>query len=223
MSRGTAQFKTQLSRDLPRHDVEKAYGAWAGVYDATCAALFAPAHRAIAAQANRIGGCSLEVGVGTGLIFPFYDRTLNLTGIDISAPMLARAREKLNRGEYPQVKALEIADIHALTLEDACFNSVSFPFVLTLVANPEQALAEAARVLHPGGEILIVSHFRSDAPLGRAIEKALAPLCAKVGLRPDFPLERITQWADAAPAIQLVEARRIAPLSPFTLVRLAKA
>jgi ubiquinone/menaquinone biosynthesis C-methylase UbiE len=217
MNRTKRQGTASGSRDLPKQDVEKAYGAWAGVYDATCAALFAPAHRAIAAEANRIGGRSLEVGVGTGLIFPLYDRRLNVTGIDISEPMLARAREKLIDGKYPQVKALENADVHALPYPDNSFDTVSFPFVLTLVANPELALSQAIRVLKPGGLVLIVSHFRSDAPLGRAIEKALAPLCAKVGLRPDFPLERITEWAHMTSAVQFVEARRIAPLSPFTL------
>ncbi len=156
------------------------------------------------------------------MIFPYYARRLNVTGIDISAPMLAKAREKLFDGRYPQVKALERADIHALPYEDASFDSVSFPFVLTLVADPEQALSEAQRVLKPNGEILIVSHFRSDAPLGRALEKALAPLCARVGLRPDFPLERISTWAAGRNGMEIAEIRRIAPLSPFTLVRLKR-
>jgi ubiquinone/menaquinone biosynthesis C-methylase UbiE len=222
MNRSRRGAQAKGSRDLPKHHVEKAYGAWAGVYDATCGALFAPAHRAIAREANRIGGASLEVGVGTGLIFPLYGEELAVTGIDICEPMLARARERVADGQHPQIKALEVADVHALPFADACFDSVSFPFVLTLVADPERALGEAARVLKAGGEILVVSHFRSEGPLARALENALAPLCAKVGLRPDFPLERITAWVAGRNGMEIAEIRRIAPLSPFTLVRLKR-
>jgi phosphatidylethanolamine/phosphatidyl-N-methylethanolamine N-methyltransferase len=211
------------ARDLSKDHVERAYDAWAGIYDATCARLFAPAHRALAAEANRIGGRTLEVGVGTGLIFAHYAKNLDVTGIDISAPMLARARRKLAGGHHPQVRALDIADIHALPYDGASFDSVSFPFVLTLVANPEQALSEAARMLRPGGEILIVSHFQSQTALGRALERALAPACARIGLRPDFPMERIDAWVSASGGLHVIETRRIAPLSPFTLVRLGRA
>jgi phosphatidylethanolamine/phosphatidyl-N-methylethanolamine N-methyltransferase len=219
----TTQFRPCApARDLSPDHVEKAYDGWAGVYDATCARLFAPAHRALAAEANRIGGRTLEVGVGTGLIFPHYERTLEVTGIDISGAMLAKARRKLAGGAHPQVKALDIADVHALPYAGGSFDSVSFPFVLTLVANPERALSEAARMLRAGGEILIVSHFQSRTGLGRAIETALAPACAKIGLRPDFPMERIEAWVAAGSGLHLAETKRIAPLSPFTLVRIAK-
>jgi phosphatidylethanolamine/phosphatidyl-N-methylethanolamine N-methyltransferase len=210
------------ARDLSQDHVEKVYDGWAGIYDATCTRLFAPAHRALAAEANRIGGRSLEVGVGTGLMFRHYDRSLAVTGIDISGAMLAKARRKLAGGEHPQISALDIADIHALPYAGESFDSVSFPFVLTLVANPERALSEAARMLRSGGEILIVSHFQSQTALGRAIEKALAPACARIGLRPDFPLERIEAWVAAGSGLHMAGTRPIAPLSPFTLVRLAK-
>ena len=49
--------------------------------------------------AREVGGRILEIGVGTGLSFDDYDATTEITGIDISEPMIARARER--RGERP--------------------------------------------------------------------------------------------------------------------------
>lgn len=213
---------TSLSPDLARHDVEKAYRIWSKIYDATCGPLFAPAHRAMATTVNQRGGNVLEVGVGTGLMFDLYDLRMRVTGIDISQDMLMRARKKRATGLYPQVVALEKADVHALPYADSSFDSVTFPFVLTLVTAPEQALSEAARVLKQGGQIVIVSHFRSESAIGRSVETALAPLCARLGLRPDFPLERIHEWLRQDGRMRLAETRQIAPLSPFTLVRLVR-
>ena len=213
---------TSLSHDLARHDVEKAYRLWSRIYDATCGPLFAPAHRAMAAAVNARGGNVLEVGVGTGLMFELYGAHTRVTGIDISRDMLAKARERLNSGRHPHIIALEQADVHALPYADASFDSVTFPFVLTLVNAPEQALSEAARVLAPGGQIVIVSHFRSEGAIGRSVETALAPLCARMGLRPDFPLERIQDWTADDGRMHFAQKKRIAPLSPFDLVRLER-
>jgi phosphatidylethanolamine/phosphatidyl-N-methylethanolamine N-methyltransferase len=213
---------TSLSHDLARTDVEKAYRLWSRIYDATCGPLFAPAHRAMAAAVNARGGDVLEVGVGTGLMFELYGLHTRVTGIDISGEMLAKARTRLISGQYPHIRALEQADVHALPYPDAGFDSVTFPFVLTLVTQPEQALSEAARVLRPGGQIIIVSHFRSEGLIGRSVESALAPLCARMGLRPDFPLERIQNWVIADGRMMFTPKKRIAPLSPFDLVRLVR-
>jgi phosphatidylethanolamine/phosphatidyl-N-methylethanolamine N-methyltransferase len=171
---------TPLSPDLARHDVEKAYRLWSTIYDATCGPLFAPAHRAMAKAVNAVGGDVLEVGVGTGLMFELYGQDTSVTGIDISAQMLAKARERLASGHFPHIAALDQADVHALPYAAGSFDVVTFPFVLTLVTAPETALAEAARVLRPGGQIIIVSHFRSEGPVGRSIESALAWACARI-------------------------------------------
>jgi phosphatidylethanolamine/phosphatidyl-N-methylethanolamine N-methyltransferase len=213
---------TKLSPDLARQDVERAYRIWSKIYDITCGPLFAPAHRAMAAAVNSKGGDVLEVGVGTGLMFDLYGTHTRVTGIDISSQMLARARARCGTGQYPHIHALDEVDVHALPYAEGRFDSVTFPFVLTLVTYPEQALSEAARVLKPGGQIVIVSHFRSERAIGRSVETALAPLCARIGLRPDFPLARIERWAMNSPCIQSLQNRLVAPLSPFKIVTMLK-
>src|ERR1700675_2237446 len=92
------------SPDLDRVIVETAYARWAPIYDAVCGPVMVKGRRAAAAAARAIGGRILEVGVGTGLSFDDYDATTDITGIDLSAPMLAKAREKMASGRYPYVK-----------------------------------------------------------------------------------------------------------------------
>src|ERR1700704_4930430 len=91
------------TRDLERSIVETAYAKWAPIYDAVCGPVMVKGRRAAATAARAIGGRILEVGVGTGLSFDDYDDTTEITGIDLSAPMLARAREKMASGRYPYV------------------------------------------------------------------------------------------------------------------------
>ena len=138
-----------MSHDPDRHVMEKAYARWAPIYDALCGPVFVNGRRAAARAARDVGGCILEIGVGTGLSFDDYDAHTEITGIDISEPMIARARARAKSGRYPFVKELVVMDAHALAYADASFDCVVGQFVITLVANPERVLSECARVVRP--------------------------------------------------------------------------
>jgi len=81
-----------MAAELDKDAVAKAYARWAPVYDLVFGAVFERGRKAAIAAAERIGGRILEVGVGTGLSLRDYSRTNRLTGVDLSAPMLRRAR-----------------------------------------------------------------------------------------------------------------------------------
>ena len=90
------------------------------------------------------------------------DFTTEITGIDLSVPMLAKAREKMATGGYPYVKDVQLMDAHHMTFADATFDCVVAQFVITLVENPEQVLSEFHRVVKPGGRIILVNHLFSE-------------------------------------------------------------
>ena len=145
--------------DLDRNLVETAYARWAPIYDAVCGPVMVKGRRAAAAAARAVGGRILEVGVGTGLSFDDYDSTTEVTGIDLSAPMLAKARAKMASGRYPWVRDLQRMDAHHMSFAAATFDCVVAQFVITLVASPEQVLSECHRVVKPGGRIILVNHL----------------------------------------------------------------
>jgi phosphatidylethanolamine/phosphatidyl-N-methylethanolamine N-methyltransferase len=101
-----------MLRDPDKQVMEKAYARWAPVYDVLCGPVFVNGRRAAARAAREIGGRILEIGVGTGLSFGDYDRTTEITGIDLSEPMIARARLRAASGRYPFVKGLAVMDAH---------------------------------------------------------------------------------------------------------------
>jgi len=174
--------------------------------------------RAAAAAARAHGGRILEVGVGTGLSFNDYDGSTEITGIDVSAPMLAKARAKMASGRYPYVKAVHLMDAHAMTFANATFDCVVAQFVITLVANPEQVLSECHRVVKPGGRIILVNHLYSEVGVAAAIERWAAQRTRALGLRPEFPFARLQAWAQANDDAILIERRRLAPFGIYTLV-----
>ena len=205
--------------DPDLHVMERAYQKWAPIYDALCGPIFLTGRRAAAAAARQAGGQILEIGVGTGLSFDDYDHTTEITGIDISEPMIMRARERLASGKYPFVKALHVMDAEALSFNDQSFDCVVAQFVITLVANPEQVLSECARVLRRGGQIILVNHLYSERGIAAAIERATAKHARRLGLRPEFPFARLEAWARREGDIELIERRKVKPFGVYTLVR----
>jgi phosphatidylethanolamine/phosphatidyl-N-methylethanolamine N-methyltransferase len=206
-----------MLRDPDRQVMEKAYARWAPVYDALCGPFFLSGRRAAAQAAREVGGRILEIGVGTGLSFDDYDATAEITGIDMSEPMIARARERLATGRYPHVKALHVMDAQDMSFAEATFDCVVGQFVITLVEDPERVLSECARVLKPGGQIILVNHLYSERGLAAAIERLLAQKARKLGLRPEFPFQRLAAWAQTHGGTELIDRRKVRPF--FTLVR----
>lgn len=206
------------SRDLETSTVQSAYARWAPIYDAVCGPIMVNGRRAAAMAARKHGGHILEVGVGTGLSFDDYDASTEITGIDVSASMLAKARAKMASGRYPHVKGVHLMDAHTLDFTDATFDCVVAQFVITLVENPEQVLSECHRVVKPGGRIILVNHLYSEVGVAAAIERWAAQRTRGLGLRPEFPFARLQAWAQANSDAILVERRKVAPFGIYTLV-----
>src|SRR6266852_2479905 len=174
--------------------VEKAYAGWAPIYDVVFGAVFAPGRAAAVRAAERIGGRVLDVGMGTGISLSQYSSRNRIVGIDLSEPMLRRAKARMQRHPLANVEMLAVMDAEQLGFADGFFDVVVAQFVITAVPDPEAALDEFARVVKPGGEIVLVNHLGAETGLLRAAETGLAPVVHRLGWRPEFPFVRIASW-----------------------------
>jgi phosphatidylethanolamine/phosphatidyl-N-methylethanolamine N-methyltransferase len=208
-----------MTNDLPHQMMETAYARWAPIYDALCGPFFLKGRRAAAAAARRPGAKILELGVGTGLSFADYGPENEIFGVDISEPMILKAHERLATGAHPHVKEIRVMDAHSLDYPDASFDVVVAQFVITLVQDPERVLSECARVLKPGGEIILVNHFYSERGIAAAVERWSARYVNTIGLRPDFPVSRLLKWAESHGGIDFIGREPVKPLRMFTVVR----
>ena len=118
-----------------------------------------------AAMADQPLGTLVDIGTGTGrmieLLGPAAAQAL---GVDRSCEMLRLARVKLDKAGIADA-SLRQADMYALPLDDGCADSVIIHQVLHYAQAPAAAIAEAARVLRPGGRLLVVdfaAHDRED-------------------------------------------------------------
>ena len=214
---------TNLSHaELDKQTVTKAYARWAPVYDLVFGAVFERGREAAIEAAERVGGRILEVGVGTGISLPHYSRECRLCGVDISEPMLRKAQERVTEFGLSNVEGLWVMDAEHLSFPDDSFDAVVAQYVVTTVPNPEATLDEFARVLKPGGEIILVSRVGAEAGLRRALEHWFAPAARKLGWRTEFSFERYANWAERTHGVRLVERRAMPPLGHFSLIRFAK-
>ena len=146
-----------------------------------------------------------------------------LTGIDISDPMLDKARERVKKLRLSHVQSIEVMDAENLTYEDASFDVVVAQYVVTAIPNPEKALDEFARVVRPGGEIIITTRIGAEKGLRGGIEKALMPITQRLGFRTEFAMARYERWVDATPGMALEEKRPLPPFGHFWLLRIARS
>jgi phosphatidylethanolamine/phosphatidyl-N-methylethanolamine N-methyltransferase len=214
-------FET-MTLEMSTNGVAQAYGRWAPVYDLVFGPVFRQGRASAIRAAERIGGRILEVGVGTGISLPGYAKTSLVTGVDISEPMLDKARQRVRKLKLGNVEKIAVDDAEALSFEDGAFDVVVAQYVVSAVPHPERALDEFARVCRPGGEIIITTRVGAEKGLRRTIEKGLMPVTARLGFRTDFPFALYADWIAGRDDVALTERREIPPLGHFSLVRIAK-
>lgn len=168
--------------------------------------------------ANSTGGKILEVGVGTGLALSYYDPSLDVTGIDFSEDMLTRARAKVADEKLGHVRELRQMDARNLDFPDASFDTIVAMHLISVVPDPEQVMAEMARVCKPGGQILLVNHFARDEGWLAWLERKFAPFADLMGWHSNFPKDRVM----GEQALQLVEETPLTRLGVFTFLRMEK-
>lgn len=160
----------------------------------------AEVERAIVAQlttAKASLGDLLDIGTGTGrmlaLLGPLAERA---TGIDTSHDMLSLARSALSRDELRHC-GVRPADLYALPWNDASFDTIVIHQVLHFTESPPAALAEAARVLRPGGRLLVADFAPHNQEILRSqhahrrlgfSDAEMALLLTQAGLTPSPPL-----------------------------------
>lgn len=123
---------------------------------------------------SRALGEVLEIGVGTGRNLYFYPTEVHLTGVELSPKMLEIARR---RARESGIEAdLRVGDAQHLPFPDASFDTVVATLALCTIPDEHRAVIEAARVLRPGGRLLLLEHVRSPLLPVRVLQGILNPL-----------------------------------------------
>ena len=155
--------------------VRRHYDRNAGSYDQ----LIAPFERVLFGGGrewvcSRAQGEVLEIAAGTGRNLPFYPEGVRLTAVELSPGMLEIARRRAQ--ELGVQAELRVGDAHNLPFPDASFDTVVATLALCTIPDDSRAVAEAARVLRPGGLLLLLEHVRSPILPVRILQRAFNPL-----------------------------------------------
>lgn len=180
---------------MARHDLpyrkngflKRSYGLIAPIYDLVVSRPLQGARSQMlrtlpTEQPKRI----LLSGIGTGLDLPLLPKLHHYTALDFSAAMLERARP---RSAGLQVEWV-MGDSMALPFAGAQFDHVVLHLILAVVPYPAECLAEAARVLKPGGTIVIFDKFLRPRQTA-LLRRALNPLSRRIATRLDVVFEEV--------------------------------
>jgi phosphatidylethanolamine/phosphatidyl-N-methylethanolamine N-methyltransferase len=182
------------------------YACWAPVYDVFFnRGLFYKARKTVFEHVRVDEGSKvLFVGVGTGAdlaFFPLDD--IEAVAIDFSRDMLEKAKATY---PHPRIKWRQM-DAESLALPDDSFDLVVASLIVTVVPNPERALAEMARVAKRGGRLIIFDKFAPKRKGLSPLQKALRPLIRLLGTDIGVSFEAL--YRSVASQCELVEDEEI--------------
>src|SRR5579862_572812 len=211
-----------IGPELDKAGIAKAYARWAPIYDVVFGSVFERGRRAAITAAERIGGRILEVGVGTGLSLPQYAWSNRITGVDLSVPMLHKAKARVREHRLTNIDGLAVMDAQHLGFGNSVFDVVVAQYVITAVPEPEATLDEFVRVLKPGGEIILVNHLGAETGPRASVERWVAPFARRLGWQTEFGWARLVAWAARREGVRIIERRAMPPLGHFSLIRFGR-
>ncbi|OZB73735.1 MAG: phosphatidylethanolamine N-methyltransferase [Halothiobacillus sp. 14-55-98] len=200
--------------------LRQTYRLWAPIYDLMLKQATRAARSRNLEELGAIEGKSLAIiGIGSGLDLDLFNertRPEYCVGLDITRAMLKRAQARGAASSFP-VRLIE-ADAMNTPLRSQQFDVVLLHLILAVVPKPERALAEASRILKPGGRIVIFDkflHHHQKAPLRRLI----SPLLGMLATRTDVELEPLLS---AHPELTLTRNESLLARSWFRGITLIK-
>jgi phosphatidylethanolamine/phosphatidyl-N-methylethanolamine N-methyltransferase len=199
---------------IDRDQIERVYTNYAGVYDRVFGRVFQDSREAVVRNLKiGPGEKVLEVGVGTGLCLPLYPPNCDITAIDLSEAMIDKAAERVKEHSLTNVKLVKM-DAGAMEFADSTFDLVIAAYVVTAVPDYRKLMEEMVRVSRPGGRLIMLNHFTQDSPIIAAVEKAISPICIKMGFRTDLSVDEVI---DGWPLIKERD-ERVKPLGMWHVV-----
>lgn len=173
------------------------YSLIAPFYDLAIARLLRKARsRSLSSLPSDTAAEVLLSGIGTGLDLPLLPRLHRYVALDLNSAMLSRARP---RGARMQIEWM-LGDSMDLPFPDARFDHVVLHLILAVVPQPALCLSEAARVLKPGGTIILLDKFLRPKQ-SALLRRILNPLTRRFATRLDVVFEEVLQ---EVPQLQLV-------------------
>jgi ubiquinone/menaquinone biosynthesis C-methylase UbiE len=163
----TERIRALYEKEAPKYD--RTMGRWDRI-------LFTGNREWVCAQAS---GEVLEIAIGTGRNLGFYPDDVQLTGVELSPPMIEIARKRA--AELGREVELRLGDAQALEFADESFDTVICTYSLCTIPDDRAAVREAKRVLRPGGKFVLAEHVRSPVGVVRAVEKLIEPLAVRFG------------------------------------------
>ena len=174
----------------------KVYDLWSRLYDRTFGFVAQKRQKCAMAQLPlKAGDRVLDLGVGTGMTMPLYPRDVKVIGMDLSLGMLTLAAAKHQAMKLDHCLLVQ-GDAMAPPFAAASFDHVLISHTIGVVSDPVGVLRLAARLVRPGGRIVVLNHFQSSRPFVAAVENALNPLCRRIGWRSNLPLESLLRGPD---------------------------
>lgn len=193
-------------RSTMEQDSEKFYNRFSVFYPVVDAFLRPQKEKFFAEINSHPHGRLLEIGVGNGSHFKYYDRH-DIVGVDTSNKMLDQARKHLKSN-------IEVCHMNGeeLLFSNGLFDYVVLCHVIAVVNDPEKLLTEVHRTLKPGGKLFILNHFTPDNAL-RYVDKALSVFSKRFHFRSDFRINTLKTLQHFA----LVKGVDVSPLSYFKM------